>query len=92
MTYLCGAPLNSKILDACWAIPDECFEPCGDKDDGEVAEFGPGFGQYRPDGARGWEPWAIHVLEVSGGRISGFHNFVDPAFFTAFGLPSRLEA
>ena len=51
----------------------------------------PAFGSYRvhPDG--GWSPWAIQVLEVSGGLIVGHHNFVDPALFAAFGLPDHLE-
>jgi RNA polymerase sigma-70 factor (ECF subfamily) len=50
------------------------------------------FGSYRrnPDGSH--SPFAIQVLEVSDGRISGFHNFLYPELFPAFGLPTRLEA
>ncbi|MGQ0802912.1 MAG: IS1380 family transposase [Actinomycetota bacterium] len=40
VTYLCGVPLIPAILGPCAAIPDECWEPCLDKDEGEVAEFG----------------------------------------------------
>jgi RNA polymerase sigma-70 factor (ECF subfamily) len=48
------------------------------------------FGQYRSDGHGGHTPWAIQVIELSGDRISGLHNFVDPHLFAAFGLPARL--
>jgi len=37
------------------------------------------------------EPFAIQVLEMSGGRISGLHSFLYPELFAAFGLPDRLE-
>ncbi|MGQ0803884.1 MAG: IS1380 family transposase [Actinomycetota bacterium] len=40
VTYLCGVALVPAILGPCAAIPDECWEPCLDKDEGEVAEFG----------------------------------------------------
>jgi len=32
------------------------------------------------------------VLEISGGRITGVHNFIDPDLFRQFGLPARLDA
>jgi RNA polymerase sigma-70 factor (ECF subfamily) len=51
----------------------------------------PAFGSYRVDPEGGWSPWAIQVLEVSGGLIVGHHNFVDPGLFPAFGLPDHLE-
>ncbi|MDQ6784527.1 MAG: sigma-70 family RNA polymerase sigma factor [Actinomycetota bacterium] len=50
------------------------------------------FGQYRPDGAGGHQPWALQVIEVSGDRISGFHAFLDTNLFAAFGLPAELPA
>ncbi|MGH9187932.1 MAG: sigma-70 family RNA polymerase sigma factor [Acidimicrobiales bacterium] len=50
------------------------------------------FGSYRPDGQGGYEPWALQVIEVSGDRIVGHHNFLDTNLFAAFGLPDRLEA
>ncbi|MCU1353945.1 MAG: sigma-70 family polymerase sigma factor [Acidimicrobiales bacterium] len=50
------------------------------------------FGSYKPVAPGVHEPWALQVLEVSGGRISGWHNFLDAAaLFPAFGLPLRLE-
>jgi RNA polymerase sigma-70 factor (ECF subfamily) len=52
----------------------------------------PAFGSYRPDGHGGYQPWAIQVIEISGDRIIGHHNFLDTALFAAFGLPARLEA
>jgi len=57
-----------------------------------TANGAPAFGSYRADPAGGHYPWAIQVLDVSGGRIVGHHNFVDPALFTAFGLPEHLPA
>ncbi len=56
----------------------------------------PAFGQYRPDPAGGWAPWAIQVLHVSDGRIaemSFFLDLLDPGkVFPEFGLPARLDA
>lgn len=54
----------------------------------------PGFAQYKPDPeAGGHTPWAIQALEMSGGRITGFHCFLDTErWFPLFGLPLRLEA
>ena len=49
------------------------------------------FGSYKPDGHGGYEPWAVQVIELSGDRIVGHHNFLDTHLFAAFGLPPRLE-
>ncbi|MFF2368308.1 sigma-70 family RNA polymerase sigma factor [Streptomyces sp. NPDC058122] len=52
----------------------------------------PGFAQYKPDEAGGHIPWSVQVLEISKGRISGFHFFLDTArWFPLFGLPLRLD-
>ena len=49
------------------------------------------FGSYRVDEERGGHsPWALQVIEVSGDRIVGHHNFLDPALFAYFGLPEHL--
>ena len=46
----------------------------------------PAYGQYRTTG-----PWALHVLEVTGGRIMGIHSFLDvERLFPLFGLPDHL--
>jgi RNA polymerase sigma-70 factor (ECF subfamily) len=39
----------------------------------------------------GYAPWAIVVLEMSGGAIAGLHHFIDPELFAEFGLPPRLD-
>ena len=56
----------------------------------------PAFGQYRPDPAGGYAPWALQVLEISGGKITGmnvFLDFLDPErLFPQFGLPLHLDA
>jgi RNA polymerase sigma-70 factor (ECF subfamily) len=52
----------------------------------------PAFGSYKADSNGGHLPWAIQVIEISGDRIAGHHNFVDPDLFAAFGLPTHLPA
>jgi len=49
-----------------------------------------GFGNYRLTRPGLWEPFAIQVIEVSGGRIVGHHNFIYPERFADFGLPPRI--
>ena len=57
------------------------------------ANGAPAFGQYKPSATgEGYEPWALQVLEVSGGRIVEFTFFLDTeTLFPLFGLPPRLE-
>jgi RNA polymerase sigma-70 factor, ECF subfamily len=51
------------------------------------------FAQYRRDPEGGRSPWALHVLEISAGRVAGITAFLDTAaLFPAFGLPARLPA
>jgi RNA polymerase sigma-70 factor (ECF subfamily) len=51
----------------------------------------PAFGQYRPGPDGGYLPWALIVLELSGGRIAGWNSFLDTgALFPLFGLPPQL--
>jgi RNA polymerase sigma-70 factor (ECF subfamily) len=54
----------------------------------------PGFAQYKPDPeGGGFTPWAVQVLEISDGRITGFHCFLDTKrWFPLFDLPLHLEA
>ncbi|WP_055555712.1 sigma-70 family RNA polymerase sigma factor [Streptomyces sp. NBRC 110028] len=58
-----------------------------------VANGTPAFGQYRPGGpGGGHEPWALQVLEISAGRITGLNSFLDTErLFPLFGLPPRLD-
>lgn len=57
------------------------------------ANGSPAFGQYKPSGPDGaLEPWALQVLELSGGRIVEFTFFLDTAtLFPLFGLPLTPE-
>lgn len=41
------------------------------------------------DGGR-WEPFAIHVLDTSGGRINAITHFMGPTVFVEFGLPDKV--
>jgi RNA polymerase sigma-70 factor (ECF subfamily) len=55
----------------------------------------PAFGQYKPDPAGGYEPWALQVVEVSGGKVSELALFLHPLnperLFPSFGLPLHLD-
>lgn len=57
-----------------------------------IANGCPAFGQYRVDPEGGHTPWALQVLEISDGKIAGFHAFLDTSLFAAFGLPEHLPA
>ena len=53
----------------------------------------PAYGQYKPAEGGGFDPWALQVVEVSGGGIAELTFFLDTeALFPLFGLPSRLDA
>ena len=54
-----------------------------------AANGAPAFGQYKPNEAGdGYEPWALQVLDVVDGRITGFTFFLDTErVFPLFGLP-----
>jgi len=58
-----------------------------------VANGSPAFGQYKPSETdSGYEPWALHVLEMSAGQIIALNTFLDTArMFPLFGLPPRLD-
>jgi RNA polymerase sigma-70 factor (ECF subfamily) len=59
-----------------------------------AANGSPAFGQYKPsESGSGYEPWALQVLEVSGGRIAELTFFLDTErVFPLFGLPLRFDA
>jgi RNA polymerase sigma-70 factor (ECF subfamily) len=48
------------------------------------------FGSYRPAGPAVHEPFALQVIEVTGARITGWHNFLGPELFPVFDLPASL--
>jgi RNA polymerase sigma-70 factor (ECF subfamily) len=51
------------------------------------------WGQYKPSpSGRGFEPWAINVVETGPGGIRELTFFLDTErLFPLFGLPPRLE-
>ncbi|MCY7364656.1 MAG: sigma-70 family RNA polymerase sigma factor [Frankiaceae bacterium] len=53
----------------------------------------PAFGHYKPaEDGDGYVPWALQVLELSGGRLVHLHHFLDTErLFPRFGLPDRLQ-
>ncbi len=56
------------------------------------ANGAPAFGQYKPSPDGGYEPWALQVVEVSGGRVGELTFFLDTErLFPLFGLPPRLD-
>jgi RNA polymerase sigma-70 factor, ECF subfamily len=57
------------------------------------ANGAPAFGQYKPsETGRGYDPWALQVLEISDGRIAELTFFLDTeTLFPLFGLPLRLD-
>jgi RNA polymerase sigma-70 factor (ECF subfamily) len=53
-----------------------------------AANGAPAFGQYKPDGKGGYEPWALQVLEIEDGKVVEFTFFLDTErVFPLFGLP-----
>ena len=58
------------------------------------ANGSPAFAQYKPsETGPGYDPWALQVLEIEGGRIAEFTFFLSTAtLFPLWGLPPRLEA
>ncbi|MFD8692621.1 sigma-70 family RNA polymerase sigma factor [Streptomyces sp. NPDC059651] len=54
----------------------------------------PAFAHYKPnpDGP-GFVPWAVQVIDIQDGAITGMHCFLDtPRWFPLFGLPDHLDA
>jgi RNA polymerase sigma-70 factor (ECF subfamily) len=54
------------------------------------ANGSPAVAQWRPDGAGGHTPWALHVLEVEDGRVRHISSFLelDNDLFARLGLPA----
>jgi RNA polymerase sigma-70 factor, ECF subfamily len=84
--WLQGADeLRKWLLGAGSGCRGSRFEPV-------EANGSPAFAQWRAGAPGGsFEAWAIHVLRVSDGRISGIDFFVDPDLFPLFNLPLRLD-
>jgi hypothetical protein len=76
VTYLCGVPMIPAIASALLSIPDQCWEPCVDKDFGEVAEFG-----YRLRDSGRFRRYIVKRIPVGIGEqptldSGGFHYWV----------------
>jgi RNA polymerase sigma-70 factor (ECF subfamily) len=56
------------------------------------ANGGPALGIYNPAEDGTFQPWAVVVIETSGGKISGLHHFIYPELFPYFGLPESFDA
>jgi RNA polymerase sigma-70 factor (ECF subfamily) len=58
-----------------------------------TANGAPAYGQYKIDPEGGYAPWALQVVELSGGRIGELTFFLDTdTLFPLFGLPPHLDA
>jgi RNA polymerase sigma-70 factor (ECF subfamily) len=58
------------------------------------ANGGAAFAQYKPAAEGRWEPWALQVVEVRDGKITGIHHWIPPfaeKLFEQFGVPPYLE-
>jgi RNA polymerase sigma-70 factor (ECF subfamily) len=51
-----------------------------------------GFAQWKPSPDGGLEAWAIHVIDIKGGKIAGLTFCLDTNLFATFGLPTHLES
>jgi RNA polymerase sigma-70 factor (ECF subfamily) len=58
------------------------------------ANGSPAFGQYKPsETGDGFDPWALQVIELSGGKVAEMTFFLDTeTVFPLFGLPLHLDA
>jgi RNA polymerase sigma-70 factor, ECF subfamily len=75
-------------LDICkWFLSDACGGPVQLVP--TTANGCPAFGVYRlaETGGR-YEPFAVEVVELAGGRIRSMHFFIDATLFPVFGLPA----
>lgn len=50
----------------------------------------PAVAVYHPVGNGRWAPFALHVLDVAGGRIEGITHFMGGGVFSDFGLPEEV--
>ena len=58
------------------------------------ANGSPAVAQWRPTADGGFEPWALHVLEVTDGKVAHISSFLnlDNELFLKLGLPARPRA
>ena len=76
VTYLCGAMVTARLTSIFTQIPDDCWAPCVDKDEGEVAEFG-----YRIEKDNVFRRYVVKRIPVKVGEqleieTGGYHHWV----------------
>jgi len=76
VTYLCGAVITPRLTSVFRQIPDSCWSPCVDKNEGEVAEFG-----YRVAKDKVFRRYVVKRIPVSIGEQmeienGGYHHWV----------------
>lgn len=76
VTYLCGVPLVPRLTSVIRQIPDLCWMPCIDKEQGEVAEFG-----YRMAHEEVFRRYVVKRIPVGVGEqmdleSAGYHHWV----------------
>ncbi len=76
VTYLCGAMITPRLTSVITQIPDSCWVPCVDKDEGEVAEFG-----YRITKDTVFRRYVVKRIRVNVGEqmeleTAGYHHWV----------------
>jgi len=76
VTYLCGVPLIPRLTSVIREIPDACWTPCLDKEEGEVAEFG-----YRMAHDKVFRRYVVKRIPVNVGEqleieSAGYHHWV----------------
>jgi RNA polymerase sigma-70 factor (ECF subfamily) len=58
-----------------------------------TANGSPAFAQYKPAEDGGYDPWALQVVEIVGGKVAEMTFFLSvDRLFPLFGLPARLDA
>jgi hypothetical protein len=63
VTYLCGVPIIPALLGPVAALGEQCWAPCVDKDEGEVAEFG-----YRLRDGRVFRRYIVKRIAIEPGE------------------------
>ena len=74
--YLCGAMITPRLTSVITQIPDTCWVPCADKDEGEVAEFG-----YRIHKDKVYRRYVVKRIRANVGEqmeleTAGYHHWV----------------
>ncbi len=76
VTFLCGARMTPRLTSVIRQIPDPCWVPCVDKEEGEVAEFG-----YLIDDDKRFRRYVVKRIPVNVGEqmeleTAGYHHWV----------------